>query len=132
MDPFLDPRFYSGIQNFNSGNFYEAHDLFEDLWHECDEPKRRWIHGIVQISVAMHHHSTGNLNGSLLLLAEGMSRMRRAQISPIGFKEGEFLEPCLEILKLLQANMIDSNHSPKMKPEKHQQEISLPLILIEV
>ena len=131
MDPFLDPRFYSGIQSFNSGNFYEAHDLFEDLWHECDEPKRRWIHGIVQISVAMHHHSTGNLNGSLLLLAEGISRMRRAQISPIGFKEGEFLEPCQEILKLLQTNLKDSNHSLGMKPDKPQ-EISFPLILIEV
>ena len=131
MDPFLDPRFYSGIQSFNSGNFYEAHDLFEDLWHECDEPKRRWIHGIVQISVAMHHHSTGNLNGSLLLLAEGISRMRRAQISPIGFKEGEFLEPCQEILKLLQTNLKDSNHSLGMKPDKPQ-EISLPLISIEV
>ena len=131
MDPFLDPRFYSGIQSFNSGNFYEAHDLFEDLWHECDEPKRRWIHGIVQISVAMHHHSTGNLNGSLLLLAEGISRMRRAQISPIGFKEGEFLEPCQEILKLLQTNLKDSNHSLGMKPDKPK-EISFPLISIEV
>ncbi|WP_341884559.1 DUF309 domain-containing protein [Synechococcus sp. UW140] len=131
MDPFLDPRFYSGIQSFNSGNFYEAHDLFEDLWHECDEPKRRWIHGIVQISVAMHHHSTGNLNGSLLLLAEGISRMRRAQISPIGFKEGEFLEPCQEILKLLQTNLKDSNHSLGMKADKPQ-EISFPLISIEV
>ena len=131
MDPFLDPRFYSGIQSFNSGNFYEAHDLFEDLWHECDEPKRRWIHGIVQISVAMHHHSTGNLNGSLLLLAEGISRMRRAEISPIGFKEGEFLEPCQEILKLLQTNLKDSNHSLGMKADKPQ-EISFPLISIEV
>ena len=131
MDPFLDPRFYSGIQSFNSGNFYEAHDLFEDLWHECDEQKRRWIHGIVQISVAMHHHSTGNLNGSLLLLAEGISRMRRAQISPIGFKEGEFLEPCQEILKLLQTNLKDSNHSLGMKADKPQ-EISFPLISIEV
>ncbi len=131
MDPFLDPRFYSGIQSFNSGNFYEAHDLFEDLWHECDEPKRRWIHGIVQISVAMHHHSTGNLNGSLLLLAEGISRMRRAQISPIGFKEGEFLEPCQKILKLLQTNLKDSNHSLGMKADKPQ-EISFPLISIEV
>ena len=131
MDPFLDPRFYSGIQSFNSGNFYEAHDLFEDLWHECDEPKRRWIHGIVQISVAMHHHSTGNLNGSILLLAEGISRMRRAQISPIGFKEGEFLEPCQEILKLLQTNLKDSNHSLGMKADKPQ-EISFPLISIEV
>ncbi len=131
MDPFLDPRFYSGIQSFNSGNFYEAHDLFEDLWHECDEPKRRWIHGIVQISVAMHHHSTGNLNGSLLLLAEGISRMRRAQISPIGFKEGEFLEPCQDILKLLQTNLKDSNYSLGMRPDKPQ-EISFPLILIEV
>ena len=131
MDPFLDPRFYSGIHSFNSGNFYEAHDLFEDLWHECDEPKRRWIHGMVQISVAMHHHSTGNLNGSLLLLAEGISRMRRAEISPIGFKEGEFLEPCQEILKLLQTNLKDSNHSLGMKADKPQ-EISFPLISIEV
>lgn len=131
MDPFLDPRFYSGIQSFNSGNFYEAHDLFEDLWHECDEPKRRWIHGMVQISVAMHHHSTGNLNGSLLLLAEGISRMRRAEISPIGFKEVEFLEPCQEILKLLQTNLKDSNYSLGMRPDKPQ-EISFPLILIEV
>ncbi len=131
MDPFLDPRFYCGIQSFNSGNFYEAHDLFEDLWHECDEPKRRWIHGIVQISVAMHHHSTGNLNGSLLLMAEGISRMRRSQISPTGFKESEFLEPCLEILKLLQENLNASNHPPGINSDKPQ-ELSFPLILIEV
>ena len=29
-----DPRFLEGVELFNSGNFYKAHDPWESLWLE--------------------------------------------------------------------------------------------------
>jgi hypothetical protein len=55
MDPYADPRFAQGVELFNSAQWYEAHDVFEDLWHDTAEPERRWVQGVVQIAVAMVH-----------------------------------------------------------------------------
>ena len=32
--PELDPRFQQAIELFNSQQWYDAHDVFEELWHE--------------------------------------------------------------------------------------------------
>ena len=32
--PEADPRFQQGLELFNAGEWYAAHDLFEELWHE--------------------------------------------------------------------------------------------------
>ena len=37
----LDPRFQRGVELFNGGAWYEAHDVLEDLWHETADPDRR-------------------------------------------------------------------------------------------
>jgi len=32
--PQADPRFQQGLELFNAGEWYAAHDIFEELWHE--------------------------------------------------------------------------------------------------
>lgn len=61
--------FKKGAEHFNSGDFFEAHEVWEDVWRALDSPKEKlFVQGLIQVSVALHHHSTGNLVGAESLL----------------------------------------------------------------
>ena len=104
MDPFFDPRFSSGVELFNRGEWYAAHDVFEELWHDTAEPERRWLQGAVQVAVAMVHLGRDNRNGAAILLGEGTGRLSRAQASPPGWQPTPLLDPCRQLQQLLQLN----------------------------
>ena len=53
--PEADPRFGQAIELFNSQEWYAAHDVFEELWHETADPERRSLQGILQVAVAQLH-----------------------------------------------------------------------------
>ena len=71
-----DPRFASAVRLFNQGQWYACHDGFEELWHETQGPSRRVLQGILQIAVAHHHLERGNRRGAMVLLGEGLGRLR--------------------------------------------------------
>ena len=71
----LDPRFQQGVELFNAGQWYEAHDVLEDLWHETADPARRVLQGLIQVSVAQVHLDRGNTKGATILLGEGLGRL---------------------------------------------------------
>src|SRR5882762_10496727 len=58
-----------GIELFNSAEFFEAHEVLEDVWRAAPEPERKFLQGLIQVAVALHHHSRGNLVGCRSLLA---------------------------------------------------------------
>ena len=60
--------FRRGISLFNSGAFFEAHEVLEDVWRECVSEEKKALQGLVQLAVAFHHHSTGNNVGACSLL----------------------------------------------------------------
>jgi len=123
VEVFKDQRFCSGIENFNVGQYYIAHDLFEDLWHDTQEPERRWIHGIVQISVAMYHKLNGNINGAILLLAEGIARITSSLSTPAGLNDELLLKVCRRQLELLQD--FQQKHKKFLPPNEYSAFISL-------
>ena len=102
MDPFDDPRFAQGVELFNSAHWYEAHDVFEALWHDTAEPERRWIQGVVQIAVAMVHLGRGNTNGAAILLGEGIGRLSSSQAVPQRWRAETLIRPCRQQLLQLQ------------------------------
>ena len=67
-----DPRFLEGVELFNSGNFYKAHDPWESLWLERFGEEKDFIQGLILSTVALHHYTRGNLRGA-------RSRFRLAQ-----------------------------------------------------
>ena len=101
MDPYTDPRFASGVELFNRGEWYAAHDVFEELWHDTADPERRWLQGAVQVAVAMVHLGRDNHNGAAILLGEGTGRLTRAEASPPGWQSAALLDPC----RLLQQQL---------------------------
>jgi predicted metal-dependent hydrolase len=57
-----------GIQLFNQRHFFDAHEVWEDVWRECNGPEKRFLQGLIQVAVAFHHQSTGNTLGACSLL----------------------------------------------------------------
>jgi uncharacterized protein len=80
----LPEKFYEGIEQFNRQEFFEAHETLELVWRERQEPDRIFIQGIIQITVACHHHKQGNLKGALSLFKRGLAKLEPFQPSYAG------------------------------------------------
>jgi sugar phosphate isomerase/epimerase len=63
-----------GIELFNSGEYYEAHEVIEHEWHAERGDVRRLYQGILQIGVGLHHTRSGNHRGAVLLLTDGIEK----------------------------------------------------------
>jgi predicted metal-dependent hydrolase len=66
-----------GIILFNSGRYFEAHEVWEDLWRETRGPLRLFYQGLVHAAVGLHHLGRGNLNGARAQLLKSVSKLEQ-------------------------------------------------------
>lgn len=59
-----DARYLEGIRLFNAREFFDAHEVWEDLWHEMAGPERRFVQGLIQAAVCAYHAINGNIKGA--------------------------------------------------------------------
>ncbi len=57
-----------GLAQFNRGEFYRQHDLFEALWAQTEGPVRDLYRAILQVGVAYYQIERGNFAGALKML----------------------------------------------------------------
>src|SRR5881396_1068057 len=65
--PNYDPRYLAGVMLFNRGDFFEAHEAWEQLWMESSNPERKFYQGLIQAAVGLCHFANGNVNGAVKL-----------------------------------------------------------------
>lgn len=58
-----DARFEEGVDLFNREKFFEAHEVWEDLWHEVRDTDRSFLQALIQVAAAFYHHQSDNLRG---------------------------------------------------------------------
>ncbi len=63
----LPPAALRGLQLFNVGEFFEAHEALEDAWREERGPIRVLYQAILQVAVTYLHIQHGNYEGGLQL-----------------------------------------------------------------
>ncbi len=56
-----------GIAYFNECDFFEAHEVWEELWADTQGESRPYYQGLIQTAVALHHFGNGNIRGALKL-----------------------------------------------------------------
>ena len=91
------------IDLFNNQKWYEAHDAFEDLWNDLVGDERQIVQGILQVSVSQFHLNKGNLNGAMILLGEGLGRIKN--------RESEDLEIDLRLLCNKLESLLNKLHT---------------------
>jgi hypothetical protein len=61
----LSEKAVKGIELFNRGEYFEAHEELEHAWNEEGGPVRELYRGILQIAVAYLQITRGNYNGAI-------------------------------------------------------------------
>ncbi|HEY9600788.1 MAG TPA: DUF309 domain-containing protein [Allocoleopsis sp.] len=103
MMPVVPPEeFWQGVEQFNAQEFYACHDTLEALWMEALEPQKKFYQGILQIAVACHHLGNLNWRGAVILLGEGIGRLRDYQPVYEEIDVAELIVQSAELLKALQ------------------------------
>src|ERR1044072_8255791 len=75
-----DPLYLQGIAYFNACEFFEAHEVWEDLWKNYSGPLRLFFKGLIQAAVALPHFGNGNIRGARKVY--GSSRGYLAEYGP--------------------------------------------------
>jgi uncharacterized protein len=84
--------YHRGIRLFNTRDFYDAHEVWEDVWRESEGLEKRFLQGLIQAAVAFHHHSTGNLAGAYSLMERGRKNLAACPQEFGGIHVNELLE----------------------------------------
>jgi predicted metal-dependent hydrolase len=70
-----------GVALFNRGHFFDAHEVLEDVWRPLPRDSRSrqrlrlHVQGMVQLAVAFHHVSSGNLVGARSVLERALRNL---------------------------------------------------------
>ncbi len=99
-----EPRYLAGILLFNEGDFFEAHEVWEDLWHATVGPDRSFYQGLIQVAVGLCHYHNGNWRGALKLHESSLGYLARFHPEHLGLPLDRFvaqLRLCHEPLRRL-------------------------------
>ena len=100
---FID-SFDIALKLFNTQQWYEAHDAFEDIWNGLYGDERQVVQGILQVSVSQFHLNKGNLNGAMILLGEGLGRIKYRSSVDLGIDLSLFCISLESLLNKLHTN----------------------------
>ncbi len=59
----LPHLFLKGVHLFRQGDFWEAHEAWEDLWRVSQDPERTLLKALIQIAAACIHARRGHWRG---------------------------------------------------------------------
>jgi uncharacterized protein len=80
-----------GIRLFNAREFYDAHEVWEDVWRESHGMEKRFLQGLIQAAVALHHQSTGNVVGACSLVERARRNLAGCPEEFAGIRVAELL-----------------------------------------
>jgi predicted metal-dependent hydrolase len=86
------PEFRLGVRLHNEGEFYEAHEAWEQVWRdEEDESHRRFVQGLIQITAGFHKAIVERMPSSARKLMErGLEKIDPFDDLHLGVELGEF------------------------------------------
>lgn len=72
-------QYREGLRLFNEEEFFECHDVLEELWSETTGEERKFIQGLIQASIALFHFGNENFGGAKKLYVSA-----RKNLDPYG------------------------------------------------
>lgn len=64
-----------GIKLFNTRKYFECHEALEEAWLGAAGGEKKFLQGLIQVAVALHHLGNQNPVGARRLLAAGIEKL---------------------------------------------------------
>jgi uncharacterized protein len=105
-------KFRSGVTYFNAQQFFEAHEVWEEVWLVEPEPEKTFLQGLIQLAAAFHHYGRGNLRGARSLLAAGIAKLARFADDHSGLALAKLRGEAGQWAKILEAEKSPGRRRP--------------------
>lgn len=120
--PDYDPLYVQGIEKFNACDYFESHELWEELWTEYRGPSRRFYQGLIQAAVALYHFGNGNIRGARKLHLSARDYLAPYAPAHLGLDVAGFLKTfdnCLAEVAASTEDFPSIELDPELLPEIH-------------
>jgi hypothetical protein len=78
-------RLEPGRAAFNRGEYFLAHELWEEVWRQLDDAERRlYVQGLIQIAAGLHHLQRHRAAPAAGLLRKGLERLSKRRSGSSG------------------------------------------------
>jgi predicted metal-dependent hydrolase len=117
-----EPLYLAGIEHFNACEFFEAHEVWEELWQEYQGPARKFYQGLIQVAVCLHHFGNGNIRGAKKLYHSSRAYLEPYQPHYLGLNLGKLfteLEVCCQEILASDEEYPQIEIVPDLIPEIH-------------
>ena len=92
----------AGIELFNAREFYQCHEVLEEIWLAEPGQIRTLYQGILQVGVAFYHLGRGNYRGATSLLETGITYLRAFLPSCMGVDVRQMVDDSIHCYAELQ------------------------------
>ena len=87
----LPEQYREGLRLFNEEEFFECHDVLEELWSETVGADRKFLQGLIQASIALFHFGNENFGGAKKLYLSAKKNLELFGDEFMGIRLSEFL-----------------------------------------
>ena len=98
--------FQDGINLFNSGHYFEAHEVWEDLWRESSGPLRLYYQGLIHAAAGLHHLRKGNHGGARSQLVKSVTKLEQYPEIYCGINKGRLVSDLQKLLRNLTPGVV--------------------------
>jgi len=99
----MNPALAEGIHLFNAKRFFEAHEALEAVWLKAQGQEKLFLHGLIQVAAAFHHHARHNAAGFRSLLEKGCKKLEVSGETEQGIDLASLMEQLQPWRELLRA-----------------------------
>ena len=111
--------FFDGLQAYEEKDFFEAHELWEELWSEYYLDDKTFIQGLIQLAVSFVHLGNGNLKGAKSLLKKSTDKFSSYSGLHRGINIDKLKQQIVIIIneyeQLLTVEGFDWTHIPELR-----------------
>ena len=109
-------RYLRGIDLYNHGYGWEAHEVWESMWHRpAEATQAQWLQALIQLAAATVQESIGHADGRARLCHRALDHLRRVH------EEGHRVYMGLELDQLrhaLRAYAADPGQRPVLRLDR--------------
>lgn len=105
-----------GLRCYNTSRFFAAHEHWESVWLHAQQPEKKSLQALIQVTVAMHHLTCGNLLGATRLLTAAMCKLEPLPINFAGLDISLLRDDIRTSLQILDTQTTPALNAPRIQP----------------
>jgi len=116
------PRHYlEGIDHFNAGRYFDAHEVWEEIWLRSSGDTKTFYQMLIQAAVGLHHYERGNARGAKGMYNNVVDKLNRLPSCLMSLDLDDFARQ----FRAFFAELIDNNDQPVPASDEPRPRIKL-------